>query len=55
MQTSSSRNAIRPKLCINESCDHIFFVPRWRQALPLQCEGCVEKREVRREREKQTG
>lgn len=36
----------KPKLCINSSCKNIMYVADHMMHMCLQCEECVEKRQV---------
>ena len=36
---------LKPKLCVNRSCDHIMYVADYLMHMLLQCPKCIEERE----------
>ena len=38
---------MKPKLCINNTCGIVFYVPPYQMHMCLQCPACVAKREIR--------
>lgn len=35
----------KPKDCVNNNCNNIFYVESYKLGLPLQCESCIIKSE----------
>lgn len=37
---------LKPKACINLSCDQVIYVPDYKLHMCLQCEKCIARREL---------